>query len=569
MSINLYAIPFLLSATIVLIAGIFILFQNLKNHLNIIFFFVCLSTSVWQGFLAINFLYESNNAAFRELLLRIDYCGVTFLGVTIFHFIITFLNFKSKKINLLVILHYLYGIISSTLILTTNYIISGSYHYFYGYYPQAGAYHPIFLAYYWILCPSALIPLIIELKRINTTSQKAQQIKYLIIAFGILLLANWDFIPNYGVELYPFGSVPILIFILIVGYSVIRHNFLDIAIILNKGIVYSILITFITTLYLLLVLTFEKLSQDLFKYNSFVVSILSAFLISILFIPLKNWIQNIIDHIVFKSTPQQLAIENQALRITATESERNKIIATLASGVAHEIRNPLTALKTFIEYFPSKKNDPQFLAKFESIASNEITRIEQIVNELLQFAKPSPLALKDINIQQILEHALSLTSNQLQKNNITVKTNYAPNLPLIKADSNKLLQVFINLILNAIDAMSGGGTLTVIASEAKQSHSTEIATSQNTAPRNDTRKKYLTISITDTGSGISKEHLKQIFEPFFSTKEKGTGLGLAIVKGIIEDHGGQIGAVSEVNQGTTFIINLPPISYTKPKGVSS
>ena len=323
---------------------------------------------------------------------------------------------------------------------------------------------------------------------------------------------------------------------------------MDISIVINKSLVYSILITTITIVYLLFVLLVERISENIFRYNSLIVSILSAFVIAVIFVPLKNWIQKLVDHIFFKATPIELANENQLLRQNVAQSEKFKTVSTLASGIAHEIRNPLSSLKTFVEYFPAKRNDPQFIEKFQNIAGTEITRIEQILNELLEFAKPSPLTLKDTNIRQVIEHSLDLTANQLNKNNIQVKTEFTEDLPTIKADANKLLQVFINLILNAIDAMlaspaggQGGGTLAV--------------TTDYRPPTTD-----LIISISDTGCGIPTKEIVKIFEPFFSTKDSGTGLGLAIVKGIIEDHGGKIMVESEVGKGTTFTITLPTVT---------
>jgi len=292
------------------------------------------------------------------------------------------------------------------------------------------------------------------------------------------------------------------------------------------------------------------------------VSVMAAFLIGIIFFPLHNKIQRIVDCLIFKKSTEEISNENQQLRENATDSEKMRTVATLASSIAHEIRNPLTSLKTFIEYFPKKKNDPAFIAKFESLAGREICRIEQILNELLAFAKPSPLTLTDTQINKVLQHALNLTSNQIKTNNITLKTEFADNLPTIKADSNKLLQVFINLIMNAVDAMGSGGTLTVLTLSSPQSLSGDPLP-KNGFPLKDCGNDRITITFTDTGSGIPKDQLTKIFDPFFSTKEKGTGLGLAIVKGIIEDHGGKIMTTSILEKGTTFTITLPACSEAK------
>ncbi len=351
-----------------------------------------------------------------------------------------------------------------------------------------------------------------------------------------------SFIPMFGFHnFYPFTIILISAYGLITSYGVFRHQILEINIIIERGLTYTILLTISSLIYVSLILLSEQLFHDRFGYTSWTIKIIIVFIIAVLFSPLKNKIQKFIDKMIFKGTPFELAEQNQLLRENAVDSEKMRTIATLASGVAHEIRNPLTALKTFVEYFPKKKNDPAFISKFESIASTEINRIESILNELLAFAKPSPLSLTDTDIKKTLEHALNLTANQLGKNKVEVKADFADDLPTIKADTNKLLQVFINLILNATDAMQNGGTLTVLTSVQPPTSSVQI-------------------SLTDTGCGIEPKDLVKIFEPFFSTKEKGTGLGLAIVKGIIEDHGGKITVKSTKSQGTTFTITLPTTS---------
>lgn len=550
--INLYAIPPLLCSIIVLTAGLVVLLNKKHEELNQSFFALCFSTATWLSFYGINFSLFSQSPVLRQLILKIGYCGVSFISITFLNYFLTFLNTPQRK--LILALNTVYGLILTLLIFKTNVIISGFYHYRWGYYPAAGKLHPYFLILFLSHCIVSNYLLLQKYKKHPPSSQKANQIKYLFISFGIFTLACWDFIPNYGIELYPFGYVPATIFILIIFYAIIKHKLMDINIVINRSIVYSLLITTITIIYLLFVLLVERFSQNIFRYNSLIVSILSAFIIAIIFVPLKNQIQKLIDRLFLKQSPFELASENQLLRENAVHSEKMKTIATLASGIAHEIRNPLTALKTFVEYFPKKKNDPQFIAKFESIAGTEINRIESILNELLAFAKPSALSLNDTDIKQTLEHAINLTANQLNKNKVTLNTDFADNIPAIKADTNKLLQVFINLILNANDAMADGGTLRIVA------RGSGLGASSSTNDQPPTSN--IQIVFTDTGSGIEPKDLAKIFDPFFSTKEKGTGLGLAIVKGIIENHSGKITVQSIKHQGTTFTITLPTTSST-------
>ena len=224
------------------------------------------------------------------------------------------------------------------------------------------------------------------------------------------------------------------------------------------------------------------------------------------------------------------------MRKEVAQTERFKAAAALANSVAHEIRNPLSAIKTFVDYFPARKDDPAFLEKFNKIVPNEIDRINNLAQQLLEFARPSPLQMEQINIQKLLNDSLDLLNTQLKQHNITVAKSFPAQNLTTSADANKLKQVFLNLFLNAVDAMPSGGRLSVGIEPAGP---------------------WIKISISDTGSGIAAKDLLHIFEPFFTTKPKGTGLGLAIVQGIIEEHGGKIAVKSEIGKGTTFNIELP------------
>lgn len=522
-------------------------------------------------------------------------CAIT-APVLYFHFCATYC--KTNKTKTLVFLYLLAIVLLFLNFFYTNIffgnvkIIFNQFYFNNWSFKANGPLYPIFyMSFYWGLLLYAT-SLFIN-KYTKESLRERERIKYLVISsiigFGG---AHSNFITVFNHNIYPYGNILIAIFPVITAYAIIKHKVFNINIVIKKSLVYSALILLIALLYFIIILICEKFIQGFWGYKSITISIVTAFVIGILFFPLHNRIQQLVDRIIFKKTTEQIAQENELFQAEATRSERFKTIATLASGIAHEIRNPLTALKTFVEYFPKKKNDPQFIAKFESIAGTEINRIESILNELLAFAKPSALSLTDTDIKQTLEHAINLTANQLNKNKVTLNTDFADNIPAIKADTNKLLQVFINLILNANDAMADGGTLdiTVIASaasprgttEAKQSDANKIAASP-TAPRpkgtpfarNDKiiNPKPLTpndqppasniqIVFTDTGSGIEPKDLAKIFDPFFSTKEKGTGLGLAIVKGIIENHSGKITVQSIKHQGTTFTITLPTTSST-------
>ncbi|MEO0075207.1 MAG: cache domain-containing protein [candidate division WOR-3 bacterium] len=222
-------------------------------------------------------------------------------------------------------------------------------------------------------------------------------------------------------------------------------------------------------------------------------------------------------------------------------SERLATLGQLSAGVAHEINNPLTGVLTYIRLIKKrleKRSDAdgdfrRYLDKVE----NETERVSTIVKNLLDFARQRDPNLKLVDVNLVISESLDLLEHKIRLQNITVETNFAT-LPRITADFSQLQQVFMNLIINAVEAMEQGGKLTITTEELKE-------------------RNMLQIMFKDTGVGIPKEHLTQIFEPFFTTKPKGTGMGLSVVYGIISRHNGEIEVNSEVGKGTTFTIRLP------------
>lgn len=232
-------------------------------------------------------------------------------------------------------------------------------------------------------------------------------------------------------------------------------------------------------------------------------------------------------------------------------SEKLAALGTMAAGMAHEIKNPLVALRTFTQILPLKWNDSEFREKFIAIVPTEIEKINKIAENLLKFGRPSKPEFKHLNVNTVLEEVLELLENQFKKNNIRITTKFAQT-PLINGDDGQLSQAFLNILLNAVQAMPNGGELIV-----KTDIGDIIKLGQGT-PRRKTIPTVF-VEITDTGAGIPEENLKNLFDPFFTTKEKGTGMGLPITLRIIEEHNGSIKVKSKSDEGTTFLIMLPQI----------
>lgn len=218
------------------------------------------------------------------------------------------------------------------------------------------------------------------------------------------------------------------------------------------------------------------------------------------------------------------------------QTQRLADLGTLAAGMAHEIRNPLSAIKTYVALLPKKIKNPDFLEKFQRTVPREINRLNTLIEELLELSRLPKYYFKLTDIRELLLQSVELMEAHFMANNIDCQWENQDDLPSVMADADQLVKVFINLMQNAAQAMPSGGVIS-------------IHTSCNNS--------QIIINFQDTGNGFSPELAENIFNPFFTTKTKGTGLGLAISHKVVSEHGGQIKAKSEKNKGSCFSISLP------------
>ena len=233
-------------------------------------------------------------------------------------------------------------------------------------------------------------------------------------------------------------------------------------------------------------------------------------------------------------------------------SEKLISLGRLSAGVAHEIRNPLNAMKGAIVYLQKRKSDDSLIREYTQLILEEITRLNEFVTEFLYFARQSPPHRVPTDFNELLQNALNLLDEEFSNKGITVSFHRDLSLSLLEIDPHQMEQVFLNLFVNAVHAMPEGGTLTVSTAVVKVVHK-GIA------------HLRAVVEVKDDGVGILQEHLKSIFDPFFSTKESGTGLGLPISLGIIEGHEGRMQIVSNEGEGTTVIVELPLEEYNSDR----
>jgi signal transduction histidine kinase len=234
-------------------------------------------------------------------------------------------------------------------------------------------------------------------------------------------------------------------------------------------------------------------------------------------------------------TINELSDENRRLYHSLLRADKLAALGTIAAGMAHEIKNPLASVKGLTQVLPENLEDKEFIRKYSEIVPRQLDRINRIVEDLLAFGHPKELEAREFAVEELLKEALSLVENQYRKAGIEVNSKIEP--ALIMADPERMMQAFLNIILNAIQAMPGGGKLTI----------------EGKALLDD---RYL-LKIADNGHGIPADKIQNIFDPFFTTKQEGSGMGLAVTYRIIKEHQGEIEVESAVGKGTVFKLCLP------------
>jgi signal transduction histidine kinase len=234
--------------------------------------------------------------------------------------------------------------------------------------------------------------------------------------------------------------------------------------------------------------------------------------------------------------------ERTELEAQLSQADKLSSIGLLAAGVAHEVNTPLAVISSYTQMLAKQlKSDPQKASLLEKI-TRQTFRASEIVSNLLNFSRTSGTEFTNVDVNRIVTDTLALLEHQFRTSHITVESELASHLPPIQGNTGRLQQVFLNLFLNAKDAMPSGGTL-------------RVATANGNG---------VSVCVSDSGSGIAPEHIARIYDPFFTTKttqdagqKRGTGLGLSVTYGIIQEHAGKIRVESRPGEGTTFYLDFP------------
>jgi signal transduction histidine kinase len=539
---SLFAIEQLFIAILALALALIILkyTQNFTHRIWALFNF---SVFGWSFFVFLVGITHSESHAL--LFWKCSFIFVPFIGSFFYQFV---LSYCSLKRPLVVKLVYLHSLVFACLSIFTSFIFSKIFLLCNSIlYARATLGYSIFFLSWCGIVTMSFVEFYIFLRKTSGLQRVQANFMFWSMLAGFTGGVSTA-LPCYGLNAYPFLQFSIIFYILFTSYAIFKHGVIPLDEVIKKSIFYSSLGTTVTIIYFVGFFLIGKSFDKIVGYNNLTGSILLLILIGVIFIPLRNKIQSMVDKLVLKSSPIEIATQNDNLRIEVAKTEKLKTIANLASMLVHEIKNPLANLIIYTEDLKTKKDEPEFIEKYQNLVINEIDRINSLLKEVLDYAKPSEPQLKKINPNKTIDQILLLIQSKCEKSNIKINFNSKTD-HYILGDTNLMFQALLNLVLNAIDAMPQGGNLTV-TTDCDSEYLVNLSKSKRF------KKVLYCISVSDTGCGIDQKDLSSIFVPFFTKKKTGTGLGLPITQGIIERHGGSIEVNSVLNEGTTFQILL-------------
>jgi signal transduction histidine kinase len=470
---------------------------------------------------------------------RINIAGAVLIPVFYLHFVIAYIERVKENLRILFAAFFLAGLFL-LLDFTPLFVADVAPRFAFRFYPVPGIVYPFFALYLAALFGLGFSKLAAFLKQ--SEGAKNNQAKYVFFASLIGFLGGVTaFFPVFNVDFPVLSNYSLPLYLAITVYAIAKHKLLDINLVMREGLVYSLLTFLFAGFYALSILLANRFFQDITRRNEYLTVFIVVFISVLVFQPLREIIQQWVDRLFFKGkyyyqkAISDLSAENVKLYHGLLQADKLAALGTIAAGMAHEIKNPLASIKGLTQVLPENLEDMEFIRKYSEIVPRQLDRINRIVEDLLTFGQPKDLSMQNVEIADILEEVLRLVENQCLKAEIKIEREYAK-VPPILADAEKLSQAFMNVILNAVQAMPSGGVLKCRV---------------KSTPGN------VVVEIGDSGGGIPEERLPNIFDPFYTTKDKGSGMGLAVAYRIVREHAGEISVESEVGKGTVFKLCLP------------
>lgn len=472
---------------------------------------------------------------------RFNLAAAVLIPLFYFHFVLAFLG-RLSRAKLFLVLAYLAAGVLLALVLTPLFVADVAPRAGYRFYPLPGPAYPYFALYLGVLFVAGFVQLVGQAGR--GSSEERDQTRYVLLASVVGFLGGMTaFFPVFNLDWPVVSQYAMPFYLALIVYAIVKHRLLSIDVVFRTGLVYTVLTICFAGFYALGILLAGQAFQEIVHFSGSAAILVVVFISVIVFQPLKDRVQAWVDRLFargsyyYQQLVNDLSAENIKLYRGLIQADKMGAIGVVAAGMAHEIKNPLASIKGLTQVLPENLDDREFIAKYVEIVPRQLDRINRIVEDLLAFGRPKELVVRPVDPAKVVTDVLRLVEGQCRQAGIMVVTDGQPT-PVVNADPERLAQVFMNIILNAVQAMRGGGELKVRISQ---------------------QDKAVQIEISDTGEGIAAEKLPNIFDPFYTTKERGSGLGLAVTYRIVKEHGGEITAESQAGKGTIFKIWLPTV----------
>jgi PAS domain S-box-containing protein len=575
--VSLLALPVALTALGMLTLGIVAVIRERGSRVGWLFFSLTLSIVVWLG--AFTFMYSTDDKAAALRWAKAAYLGVPFIPTTLLHSALAMLGIEAQRRRLL-IFSWITSVFFSNTIIVTDFLIGDLYRYWWGFYPKYGWLSIPFLTFFFGTMFVTMWEYWRAYRRAIPGTQSHARTKALMTAFGVCYLGSVDYLAKYGLPVYPFGYLPIFAFLVLTARALWRYK----ALAITPSVAASRIIGTMGDSLLVcdadgIIRVANHAACAVFGYaeRELVGGALARLVeagagrqrleelmrrgevrdesmvwrtragepvdvsLSISSLPARGGTVLVVRDIRERKRAEH---ELQTAQLHLVQAAKLESVGRLAAGIAHEVKNPLAIIMQATSYLgslPALSADRELAALVEDI-ERAVRRADSVIRGLLDFAAARKLHTQPEPIQAAVEDALELVKHEVDRAHLTVIRTFDPHLPPVRHDRQKIGQVFVNLLMNAIHSSPEGGRITVRTA--------------NGTPG------CVTASIEDAGAGIAPADLPRVFDPFFTTKPtgKGTGLGLSVSRSIVDMHGGTITLANRPGGGVAAVVTLP----TKP-----
>jgi len=535
--LNTYAFGSFLTSYFVGALGIVIAYKGFDSGERWQLFLLSLCFFLWLWLTSMGYLCKPAESALAVSWYKAGLIPVIFIAAQIYSFTCSFLKLKRPRI---VFAGYFIAVIFTLLNIFTPYFFGEVYRYNWGLYPH---WHFIRVIPFFMYFSAGLILSQIELLKAYKHSEHQRtknQIKYMVVAYGIAYLGIIDYLPCFGYNVYPFGYVAIFGWWTILAYAILKHRLMDITIIIRKTVIYSMVTGVLAAIMVLVAMLSANFTQGALGHKTFFALAVATCLITAIFHPLQLKVQAFVDRHLFHDWADR------------------EVVREVASGFSHELKSPLAGLsmqaqlalanlEDFEKEHPSMRKELTKLKDELHYILNKAMDAAQRIEAVRGVAEPTRGPLEPVRVSDLMDSSLVFLQSLVGQTKVSVRRDLPETLPCIYGDAKQLEIVFINLMKNAIEAMDKAET-----GNRRTGESALLVLSGSE------KNGLVLISVKDSGEGIAAKDLDRIFELNFTTKgSRGTGMGLYLTQQIVKSHGGTIEVKSEIGKGTEFIVRLP------------